>query len=74
LSTTGGEEHILRSDGCVDGSGWHYKGLDAVDTSMKPGTADCDVLELCPDLCQKLKKGELEGLSFKFGCKEIKIY
>ena len=50
-----------------------YEGIDEVTRDMKPDTTECNVVELCPDLCQRLKTRDLEGLSFRFGCEEIVV-
>ena len=54
------------SPNCEDPKGWHFEGDppakfdDPLDT--------CTVIEFCEDLCQQLRNGALEEISFWFGC------
>jgi len=57
------------SANCEDPTGWHYKGLTAIDSATT--TDQCNVIELCSESCRRLKYGELEGISFQFGCQTI---
>jgi hypothetical protein len=57
---------ILRSDRCLESTGWSFDGVDEIDQDTPLEV--CNVIKLCPDLCERFKDGDVDSVGISLGC------